>query len=291
MKKTFKILPITLQQSDLGKNLKVTVAETAPFSKKGAKAAVSVIFKNRKLTENVDYKLTYSANKAVTKENTKTMPSVTIKGMGAFTGTIKGADELKFSIVKADLNDPAAGISVRVSDVVYADQAGKFMAEPEVKEADGTKLVKGSNKDYVVKYFVTENGTETEKTASDKLEAGTNVKVVVSATENSNYTGETSREYRVVKASIGTANVVVNAQTYTGKAVTLKEEDFKKVKVGNDLLKMGEDYEIVPGSYKDNVNKGNATVTIRGIGNYGGTRQVTYRISSYMMRWWWNLFG
>lgn len=291
VKKTFKILPITLQQSDLGKNLKVTVAETAPFSKKGAKAAVSVIFKNRKLTENVDYKLTYSANKAVTKENTKTMPSVTIKGMGAFTGTIKGADELKFSIVKADLNDPAAGISVRVSDVVYADQAGKFMAEPEVKEADGTKLVKGSNKDYVVKYFVTENGTETEKTASDKLEAGTNVKVVVSATENSNYTGETSREYRVVKASIGTANVVVNAQTYTGKAVTLKEEDFKKVKVGNDLLKMGEDYEIVPGSYKDNVNKGNATVTIRGIGNYGGTRQVTYRISSYMMRWWWNLFG
>lgn len=291
VKKTFKILPITLQQSDLGKNLKVTVAETAPFSKKGAKAAVSVIFKNRKLTENVDYKLTYSANKAVTKENTKTMPSVTIKGMGAFTGTIKGADELKFSIVKADLNDPAAGISVRVSDVVYADQAGKFMAEPEVKEADGTKLVKGSNKDYVVKYFVTENGTETEKTASDKLEAGTNVKVVVSATENSNYTGETSREYRVVKASIGTANIVVKAQTYTGKAITLKEEDFKKVKVGNDMLEMGVDYEIVPGSYKNNVNKGSATVTIRGIGNYGGTRQVMYRISSYMMRWWWNLFG
>lgn len=291
IKKTFKILPITLQQSDLGKDLKVTVAETAPFSKKGAKAAVSVVYRNKKLTENVDYKLTYSANKAVTKENTKTMPSVAITGMGAFTGSIKNAEELKFSIVKADLDDAAAGISVKVSDVVFADQAGKFMAEPEVKEADGTKLVKGSNKDYTVKYYVTEDGTETEKTASDKLEAGTLVKVVVSATENSNYTGETSREYRVVKASIGNANIVINAQTYTGKAITLKEEDFKKVKVGNDLLKMGEDYEIVPGSYKNNVNKGNATVTIRGIGNYGGTRQVTYRISSYIMRWWWNLFG
>ena len=46
--------------------------------------------------------------------------------------------------------------------------------------------------------------------------------------------------------------------------------------VGKEELKDG-DFEIV--GYKNNTKKGNAEVTIRGIGNYGGTKTVKFKIA------------
>lgn len=46
-------------------------------------------------------------------------------------------------------------------------------------------------------------------------------------------------------------------------------------------------YEIVPGSYKNNVKKGTASVTIRGVDNYGGTRTVRFTIRANGFSWWW----
>lgn len=46
-------------------------------------------------------------------------------------------------------------------------------------------------------------------------------------------------------------------------------------------------YEIVPGSYKNNVEKGTASVTIRGVDNYGGTKTVTFTIRAKGLLWWW----
>lgn len=46
-------------------------------------------------------------------------------------------------------------------------------------------------------------------------------------------------------------------------------------------------YEIVPGSYKNNVEKGTASVTIRGVDNYGGTKTVTFTIRAKELLWWW----
>ncbi len=39
-------------------------------------------------------------------------------------------------------------------------------------------------------------------------------------------------------------------------------------------------YEIVPGSYKNNTKKGTAKVMIRGIGEYGGYKEAAFKIEA-----------
>lgn len=47
-----------------------------------------------------------------------------------------------------------------------------------------------------------------------------------------------------------------------------------------------DDYEIV--SYSNNVKKGTATVIIKGVGNYGGTKKITFKIKSKKVGFlWW----
>ena len=40
-------------------------------------------------------------------------------------------------------------------------------------------------------------------------------------------------------------------------------------------------------SYKNNVNKGKATVVVKGTGNYSGTKTITFTIGSKGILWWW----
>ena len=287
IKKTFKINAIKWVQSDLGKNLLITVDETAPYSKNGATAGVTVTYKNKRLAAGKDYKLTYKNNKNVTAaglaENKK--PSVEVTGIGSFSGKVKAGT---FSIVAADLSDWMTGITVTVPDAVYSNSKGSFISKPVVKGADGTYLKSGA--DYEVKYEAKIDGIWVEKTSSDEaLDRGTPMQVTV--TGKGSYTGAVTKGYKIVNASIRKATIIAKAQTYTGKAITLDASDFSKAKLGKDKLTYGVDYEIVPGSYEKNVNKGTASVTVRGIGNYGDEKKVTFRITSSIMRWWWNLFS
>lgn len=73
-------------------------------------------------------------------------------------------------------------------------------------------------------------------------------------------------------SNIATANVASIAdQTYTGKALT----PAVTVKMGGKTLKAGTDYKL---TYTSNVNAGTAKVKIEGIGNYTGTKTVTFKI-------------
>jgi len=56
----------------------------------------------------------------------------------------------------------------------------------------------------------------------------------------------------------------------------LDKRDVFTVKSGKDYLKYGEDFEI---SYVNNNAVGTATMTIRGIGEYSGTKNITFRIT------------
>lgn len=40
-------------------------------------------------------------------------------------------------------------------------------------------------------------------------------------------------------------------------------------------------------SYSNNINKGTAKVTIRGMGNYGGFKTQTFKIKAKCFKWWW----
>ncbi len=59
---------------------------------------------------------------------------------------------------------------------------------------------------------------------------------------------------------------------YTGKAITPSVQ----VKLGGQTLKKGRDYQI---TYKNNKKVGTATVTITGLGNYGGEIRKTFKIT------------
>lgn len=281
IKKNFKVNKITFSETDA--RLWYKVASEAPYGKKGAKASVLVSYNGITLTEGKDYKLSYKNNKTVGSKAT-----VTITGAGDFTGKLVLADCYK--VVKADLST----LNITANDVVFVNKAGKFMSAPVITDASGAKLA--NNKDYTLKYYlINADGTETEKNKTEtvKLDNGVPVSIKVVATANgNNYVEGTkvSAVYRVVPASIATAKVTVKAQVYTGKAITLKETDFTQVVLKDGTkLTYGKDFEIVEGSYVNNIKKGTASVTIKGIGNYGGTRKVTFKITSRTMAWWWNL--
>ena len=288
IKKTFKVTAIDLtgltNDAQNADGTYYTIEASTPYrtGKAGAKAMVTVNYKGALLEENKDYTLTYSANKAVSTATSKA--KVKITGKGAFTGKI---ENIAFDVTQVDLADLPADISLTAPDAVYTNKAGKYMTVPVL---DGTKL---TSKNYDLKYFVWENNDWALKDKQYKASTGDRVKIEItpkSAAALKTYTGTGSVEYKVVQANISKAKVTIKAQEYTGKAITLGKSDFSSVKVGNDKLVLGNDFEIVEGSYTNNINKGTASVTIKGIGNYTGEKKVTFKITSRFMTWWWNLF-
>ena len=73
-------------------------------------------------------------------------------------------------------------------------------------------------------------------------------------------------------------------QTYTGKAIEPGTDEIV-VKIGKTVLTT-DDYEII--SYSNNVKKGTATLMIKGIGNYGGTKTVKFTIQAKKFVWYWD---
>ena len=280
IKKTFKVNAIALFDKDGNAASELVdisgIGTTAEFAQKGSKVSVVVKFNGTTLVEGVDYKVTYKNNKAVTTENTKAnkKPQVTITAMNGYTGKTTKT----FEITAKDLAD----VNMSVADVAYQNKKGKFMCAPVLTDADGMKLK--ANKDYTVKYYL---GDE-ELTKNDVVDAGETVKVVVEA-KSANYKGSTEASYNITVQDISKAKVVVNAQVYTGKEITITSDDISTIKVGDTKLKEGKHYVILQDSYVNNINKGTASVTIKGIGNYGGTKTVTFKITGRTMAWWWNL--
>ena len=76
----------------------------------------------------------------------------------------------------------------------------------------------------------------------------------------------------VSKQNIANATVSsIPAQTYTGRAITPQPV----VTLGTKKLVAGTDYTI---TYANNVNVGTATITIKGMGNYAGTKTARFTI-------------
>ena len=111
--------------------------------------------------------------------------------------------------------------------------------------------------------------------------------VTVTVYGKGNYYGKNSVTYRIVgkKMNIAKAKVsVVEGKKwyYSGENITINEEDLI-VRIGDKTL-LPENYEIV--GHSNNVKKGTATAIIRGKGEYGGTKQVKFKINRQIMKWW-----
>ena len=99
--------------------------------------------------------------------------------------------------------------------------------------------------------------------------------VTVTAVADGNFSGSATADFTVSTKSIAGVSIAdIAAQDYTGSAI----EPVVSVTDGSTLLVLDTDYTV---SYSNNVNAGDATVTITGKGNYdsGTTATKTFTIS------------
>lgn len=280
VKKTFKIAAYNLL-TGTGHNVSVSYNKVVSYEKGGSKPAVTITFDGNELALNKDYTVSYSNNTTV--GNKSKLPTITIKGKGNFTGTLTR----QFGIQYADIS----ALSISVADKTYACKAGNTATSLVITDKNGKKLTAGTdyNKKYTYRYAedvvvkqLVKKGVYKDVWRSGDDEVGTKdiipvgAKIKITVKGKGNYLGTIESTYRIITKSISSASVKVNSMTYTGKAVTPGKSDIT-VKIGGEELTYA-DYEIV--SYSKNVKKGTATLVIRGIGNYSGTKTVKFTIKA-----------
>ena len=296
VKKTFKITPFNvLPASDTKDRFKVTCPDSE-YCKGGAKPEITVQFKNAdgsfaQLKEGVDFKVTYKNNTVIGGSKN---PTATVTGKGNFTGR----ETVEFAIVQKDLSR----VKVNAADKAYKEKANIYATSVALVDTDGKKLKVGTDYEkkleYTYKYATTVkfDGKDKERAAGEAVDPKdiipSNTVLTVKATaKGSNYKGEVTGDYRITKASIASATVQgIGAQTYTGKEITFEPKNIT-VKEKGDVLKPYDEStkkgDFIIKGYTNNLNKGTATVTIEGVGDYFGTKTISFKIKAKGFFWWW----
>lgn len=277
VRKTFRIIPY--KETDSTKDRKITVSvNQVEYSKGGAKPETQVYFISsdgsyNELKNGIDYTLSFSNNKAVNDGSSKSkLPTVKVSLKGNYAGNVTS----NFVITPKDISK----CSAIAADKAYKNKQGAYISNVNIYDTDGKRLV--ADKDYSkdIQYYA--NGELLDKNST--VSANTLVIARIAAKEGSGYTGETIAAYRIGSIDIKTVTAeVVTKFYYKGDAVEPVASDIKVTSYGMTLVP-GVDYEVVPGSYTSNVLKGTATVTICGLKNYYGTKQVKFKIESRMLK-------
>ena len=264
---------------------------TQTYLKGGVPVKPVVTFTNEEgtivLVEGKDYTLKYSNHNIVADKTAKKAPTVTITGKGNFGGTVSQ----KFTIVGSDLS----AATMTATNITYQKKANICKPTIAVYDANGKKLAAGTDYNKTIAYTYAKD-VEVTQIANKKTVYVTRLQgeavnkndiipvgaeIIATVTGIKNYSGTQSVKFRYVAADIAKATVTVKAQVYTGKAVEPTKNDIV-VKIGKTVLEKT-DYEIV--SYSNNIAKGTGKLVIRGIGNYGGTKNVTFKINTKTMNY------
>lgn len=262
---------------------------------------IDITYKGVTLTEGVDYKLSYTNNKAVSTYDKNGNPAkyaaITITGMGNFTGTLKGslkeAPGLTYFIEPmwitcydangADGDSGGADAVCEIPSVVYK-KGNKTTYKPVPEIWSGyTEEKLQAGKDYTVTYLdnTNENIPVDKETGLPTEAVYRNVKIEFKG----NYRGEAVCRYRITPLDFSKLFVTVDPQMYTwGKEELESEEIHVKVsKNSQEELTEGVDYIIEYSSGADFVGTG--YVCLRGIGAYGGERQIKYTVGKAKFSW------
>lgn len=270
IKKNFTIRKIDLNDSRVAVTMQTN---TVKQNKSGAVIAAAAVYTNDSrqctLREGIDYTVHYTKNKSA-----GTNAKVTLKGIGNFKGSVTK----NFTIDKKTLT--SREIRVYVVNPVKADKKSNYVYKPKIMVYDGKALLKEKS-DYEVEY----SGCITQETVSG---GKTNGYVIIRAKENGSYIGKRTAVYQVQPQSIADkkCSVAIADQIYTGRPIEFdlaRQQDRKafqiKMKLDNGELKdliPDQDFEII--SYSRNTACGTAKAVIRGIGSYGGSRTVKFKI-------------
>lgn len=188
--------------------------------------------------------------------------TTTVTGVGNYTGTL----EVKFEIAKLQINIGPYKVTINPESYVYNGEA----QQPNVtvkKDDKSPALVYGV--DYVVGYMPADETSEL--TNGVPVNVGT-YKLVVEGIGNYEGTTNSKPDFSILPKDISNAEVVYETEwDYTESAI---EPPVTVTVDGKELVK-GTDYTV---GYKDNVNAGEATITITGIGNYKGSVEKKFTI-------------
>lgn len=265
LKRTFKIAACDISKGSIRLN------KSYSYEKGGCKPEPVITFGGKTLNAGTDYTLAYRQNNAAGNKAV-----LTVKGKGNFKGSVNR----EYEITQQDIGK----LTVAAADKVYQNKKNIFKTTVQVTDINGKKLSAGRDYDKNVEYTYVERTLidKVYKKAGDPVDqndiipAGTQIKVTVTA-KGADYTGVVSGTYRIVAANISGAKVTIPTQSYTGKAIKL-DEKLIRVEINGTVLTYGKDYEILEDTYSNNINKGTAKVMIHGLGSYGGTKNVTFKI-------------
>lgn len=277
------------------------ISSAAEYQPSGAVPEMKLTYEGNLLKAGTDYTVKYSGARTA-----GSVVSWTISGKGNFAGTLDGT----FTVEKKELS----GTVLTANDIVRSTSKKGTYYQAKVNLKDGGKALGVKDYDKASVTYTYEQDTRVQVPVASKTlrtvlrlagdpvgpadipVAGSVIRITVSAAENGNYTGSASGTYRILPAGhlISAASVKFNVtkddgtvvqqksltKQYTGKAVVLKEEDlYLTLKVdGSTYVLTSADYEIV--SYANNIKKGTASVTIRGKGDFGGTKTIKFKIGS-----------
>lgn len=269
IRKTFKITPVNIGSPN---EVRISLSGSYNYVKGGTKPEPKVTFNNKTLKLGTDYTLSYKQNNAA-----GNIATVTVKGKGNFGGSTSKT----FTITPQDIGK----VTVDVSDRFYQNKKNVYKTTIRLIDSNGKALSAGSDYDKEIKYTYAADvrdkdgkvlwTKETEVSKEDIIPAGTEIQVKINA-KGSNYTGSVTGTYRIAASNISKAKVTIPPQSYTKKEI--KPDSQIDVRMEGVKLTLGTDYKIV--GYSNNVKKGTAKAVIHGIGNYGGTKTVSFKIVS-----------
>ncbi|MCH5248467.1 MAG: Ig-like domain-containing protein [Lachnospiraceae bacterium] len=271
---TFNIITKALTDTDITAD-NLTVAYTGKTIKSSP-----ILYRNgKKLSKNKDYKITYPQTGAGAYSNAGTYPII-VTGTGGYHSTLTVYETISDKILLSKVN--IARIPNQTYDPEIINERNGVGIEPPITVTYKNKPLTastdgGATGDYVVTY-------------KNNFKTGTATATITAAdNDDTPYTGSKSINFKITAVPISKAAVTgVVPKTYTGIEKDVMQDNIS-VTIDGELLTPAPsetssnngdnsgDYII---EYK-NINKaGTATMIIKGINKYTGTKKVTYKITA-----------
>lgn len=211
------------------------------YTGEGITPKVTIKDGNTELVENRDFTVSYSDNVNIGEAK------VTIIGIGNYEGKVIKT----FNITNSEQKDISSLNINQLDDETYTG----IKITPDVEITDGDYRL-SKNTDYELSY-------------ENNINVGT-AKVTIRGIGN--YTGTRTLEFNIVQKDINLVTIQdIGDQVHTGEEI----EPSVMISDGSAKLVEDKDYNI---SYSNNVDLGEATITITGIGNYTGTVTKKFNI-------------
>ncbi|WP_394922347.1 hypothetical protein [uncultured Robinsoniella sp.] len=216
----------------------IQVFNALPYTGEEIIPMVTVKNQNLLLTEGTDYKLEYQDN-----TNAGTA-SVTVTGLNSFAGS----KTVHFAI------QPRTVENAEIDQIAPQGYTGSELKPLLTVKSLGKTLV--ADTDYAAVY-------------QENTNAGT---AFVTIKGTGNYTESKTVSFSILPKSVKDINIAaIPEQNYTGQAV----KPVLVLKDGEAALQEGQDYAV---EYTSNTAAGRANAAVTGIGNYTGTRNISFTI-------------